>query len=62
MCSLGMRLRALDARAAVECVAGVMASAIELEIQERRVKKARLDVEEEEINVRRMELRRGART
>ena len=33
-----------------------MASAIELEIQERRVKKARLDVEEEEINVRRMEL------
>ena len=56
VCSLGMRLRALDARAAVECVAGVMASAIELEIQERRVKKARLDVEEEEINVRRMEL------
>ena len=45
VCSLGMRLRALDARAAVECVAGVMASAIELEIQERRVKKARLDVE-----------------
>ena len=44
VCSLGMRLRALDARAAVECVAGVMASAIELEIQERRVKKARLDV------------------
>ena len=56
VCSLGMRLRALDARAAVECVAGVMASAIELEIQECRVKKARLDVEEEEINVRRMEL------
>ena len=38
-----------------QCCA-LMASAIELEIQERRVKKARLDVEEEEINVRRMEL------
>ena len=51
-----LRAAATDLRELRAQCCALMASAFELEIQERRVKKARLDVEEEEINVRRMEL------